>query len=858
MADTQQVGRVLHETYRIEGLIGEGGMGTVYEASHTRLARRFAVKLLTPNLAKDQEALERFKREALITSALGHPHILEVIDFNYLDDGLPYLVMELLQGQDLGDLLKTNKRLSIEQAAGIFRQTASALHAAHEHGVVHRDLKPQNIFLARKEGAVDFVKIVDFGISKVLGSASALTGTHAMLGTPLYMAPEQAEGGASEADRRVDVYAAASILYEMLVGEPPFFASSIPSLLYMIVHTTAPTIHEQRPEVPPAVDAVVRKAMSKDREDRFADLESFSAALDRALAGESVSSLGVEATVAEDGDGAPSGHTLVGQRVGNYVVKDLLGEGGMGAVYLAEHPEIGRTVAIKVLADHLLQNRMAADRFVSEAKAVTRTRHPNIIDIYDFGRLADGRLYYIMEHLEGRELRALMKERGKFSAAEALPYVQQICNALQAAHEHGVVHRDLKPENVFVEREAPVKLKLLDFGIAKLLENASGGGGSSLTTTGMVMGTPLVIAPEQAAGQPDRISARTDIYSLGVIVYWMLAGRPPFMDQTAALLLAQHIKEPVPPLTQIEPSVPPTVAQVIHRCLEKQPEDRFGSTVELAAAYTEALTGVETALTTVPGTGPQPLSSTSLPTAHTQVPAAVQVTTLQGAAGEISTTGPQAPAPASARPWIPWAAIGGGVLVLGAVSLVLALTLGGGPETTEAVVASAGATEPIAPKTPAEPKTPAAPKTPAKPPPTPAEPAKPAVPTKQAEAPAKQPEAPTKPVAFTVSVKTRRAGARCSARIDGADQPAARLPCSYKVTSGQKLTLKVTHRGETLLRRRITVTRDLELDLPPEAIVRQTSKRSSATRTKTKRATKKDSKKDSKKRFGDKTMKPTW
>ena len=238
----------------------------------------------------------------------------------------------------------------------------------------------------------------------------------------------------------------------------------------------------------------------------------------------------------------------------------------MGAVYLAGHPRIGRQVAIKVLNAALAQHPKAQVRFESEAKLLTRIKHPHIIEIYDFGSLEDGSLYYIMEVLDGRELRDVMEQRPKMTARQIMPYLQQICGALQAAHDEGIVHRDLKPENIFVIDEDPVALKILDFGIAKLLESKDG---PNMTATGTVVGTPVVIAPEQAAGQPERIGPHTDIYSLGVILYWMLCGEPPFMDQAPGLLMLKHIKEEPEPLREREPTVPADVAWVVHQCLAK-------------------------------------------------------------------------------------------------------------------------------------------------------------------------------------------------------------------------------------------------------------------------------------------------
>jgi len=267
------IGTILQDTYRLEGLLGKGGMGQVYEASHLRLDRRFAVKLLIPEAAADEVALARFQREARITSGLGHPHIVEVVDFNSTEEGKPYIVMELLDGESLDDRLERVGRLELPVVASIVRQATSALHVAHEKGVVHRDLKPQNIFLCRRGSQDDYVKLLDFGISKVLGSTSVVTRANSLVGSPGYMSPEQAEEQAEEIDVRSDVYGMGTVIFEMLTGAPPFSASSIPSLLYKIVHQEPPDLCALRPEIPDDVGRVVAIALGKRPEERYGSIE---------------------------------------------------------------------------------------------------------------------------------------------------------------------------------------------------------------------------------------------------------------------------------------------------------------------------------------------------------------------------------------------------------------------------------------------------------------------------------------------------------------------------------------------------------------------------------------------------------
>lgn len=258
-------------------------MGEVYEASHLRLSRRFVVKLLYPQVSDNPEALARFRREAEVTSAIGHPHIVEVIDFNYNERGAPYIVMEFLDGEDLSERLKRVGKLSLTQALNVFFDVASALQAAHDKGIVHRDLKPQNIYLCKHQERDDFAKVVDFGISKVLGSQSVVTKSGALIGTPNYMAPEQAQDGSDTVDQRADIYAMGVILYEMLAGRPPFIGDNIPAVLYKIVHEPPPALLSLNPDVPIVIEEAIGQALQKKREARYASMSEFSKTLRRVV-----------------------------------------------------------------------------------------------------------------------------------------------------------------------------------------------------------------------------------------------------------------------------------------------------------------------------------------------------------------------------------------------------------------------------------------------------------------------------------------------------------------------------------------------------------------------------------------------
>jgi eukaryotic-like serine/threonine-protein kinase len=279
-------GSVLEGAYRLVRLIGQGGMGAVYEAIQLRLQKRVAIKLMAPSEMSDLVSLARFYREAEITSKLGHPHLVNVVDFGTAESGQPYLVMEYLEGEDLDQRLRRPERLSPDTVARIVVQTASALGAAHTQDVVHRDLKPANIFLLRVPGEPEFVKVLDFGISKIkAANARRLTNVHSVVGTPLYMSPEQAMGRTDDTDHRADQWALACIAWEMLCGHPPFVADDTSAVLYQITRIDPPSLAREVPALPAGVEEVLRSALSKRHLDRYPSIREFARAFELALLG---------------------------------------------------------------------------------------------------------------------------------------------------------------------------------------------------------------------------------------------------------------------------------------------------------------------------------------------------------------------------------------------------------------------------------------------------------------------------------------------------------------------------------------------------------------------------------------------
>ncbi|HWN66510.1 MAG TPA: protein kinase [Haliangium sp.] len=270
-------------SYRVVSKIGEGGMGVVYLAEHTFLERKAAVKVLLPAFSNDQEVVNRFVNEAKAATVIHHPGIVQVFDFGKLPDGSAYLVMEYLEGESLDARLKRLGRVSVTEALRITHHCASALAAAHQVGIVHRDLKPENIIMVpdpQIEGG-ERAKILDFGIAKLTDEqhrGSVKTRTGSVMGTPTYMAPEQCLG-AGEVDHRADIYALACVMFHLLCGRPPFVGQGVGELLIAHVREPAPWARSINLEVPPAVDALLQRALAKEPAARFASMSEFAAAL---------------------------------------------------------------------------------------------------------------------------------------------------------------------------------------------------------------------------------------------------------------------------------------------------------------------------------------------------------------------------------------------------------------------------------------------------------------------------------------------------------------------------------------------------------------------------------------------------
>ena len=279
------VGEVIANRYRVLEKLGEGGMGTVYLAEHTAIGKKLAIKVLLQDYARKEDLKERFLQEAKAAAMIGHENIVDITDFGHTPNGSVFFAMEFLQGEDLSQRIKRQGRIPWAEGKPILLQICRALGAAHAKNIIHRDMKPENIFLIEREGRRDFCKLLDFGIAKVTGMSDGerrLTRTGMIFGTPEYMSPEQAQG--HHPDHRVDVYAVGIIAYEMVTGEVPFKADTFMGILtkHIFENPTPPKDVAPDANIPADVEEIILKALAKKREERFPSMTEMATAIAQA------------------------------------------------------------------------------------------------------------------------------------------------------------------------------------------------------------------------------------------------------------------------------------------------------------------------------------------------------------------------------------------------------------------------------------------------------------------------------------------------------------------------------------------------------------------------------------------------
>jgi serine/threonine protein kinase len=549
------IGKVIRDTYRIYDEIGQGSVATVYLAKDLERNRMVALKIIHPELAKESPFARRFQREAKLLTKLDSPHIIRVLDYGSYE-GVDFIALEYMEGRTLSAILEEEGALEVEWALSLARQVAQGLAHADQAGVVHRDIRPANIMVAPS----GLAKIMDLGLARG-ADLSRLTAT-GVLGSPHYLSPEQAEG--KEVDIRSDIYSLGVTLFEMLTGQRPYEADSTVDIVLKHLQEPVLSLREFNEEIPGEVDELVKRCLAKAPEERFQTPGELIEAIDGALRGsEGKTPPGMEAA-------------LVGQTLGQYRLVDRIGRGGMATVYKAYQPSLDRYVAVKVLPTYLAHDPDFATRFRREARAIAKLNHPRILPVHDFGQ--EGELSYIvMRYVEGGTLKKILGQ--PLALDRVVDIIVQVGDALDYAHQQGIIHRDVKPANVLLDRGKWALLS--DFGLAKMAAASV-----QLTKTGVGLGTPAYMSPEQAQGKP--VDAQSDIYSLGIMLFEMLTGQVPFDADTPLAVLIKHLTAPLPLPRKVNPDIPEPVERVILKAVAKAPEDRYQRVSEMVEALKRA------------------------------------------------------------------------------------------------------------------------------------------------------------------------------------------------------------------------------------------------------------------------------
>jgi eukaryotic-like serine/threonine-protein kinase len=562
-------GALLDNRYEILAPLAEGGMGAVYRARRMLLGDEVAIKVVRQDDA-DHAARDRFLRESRIAARLRHPSIVSILDFDMPPGEDPYLVMELLSGPSLRDELVACGRLDVADVQRILPGICAALHLAHTHGVVHRDIKPANIVAHEYEPGGRVYKLVDFGVANLRQSSieTRLTTGHQFVGTAAYASPEQISG--REIDARSDIYSLGVVLFEMLTGQMAFAGNDLMAIVTAQMSAEIPDALRLRPDLPPWVAAVARKAMAKDPAARWASAAELADALCPNAAPTRIGS-------------APGGGSQLAR---TYDVQERIGPGRLASdVYRGVHRALGHPVAIRILRPESHPNWDAArERFLREAKAL-QVSHPSVINVRDYGEGPEG-VYIVTDYIEGASVRTLLQEGGPLPWARLQPLLQQLFDAVRLLHRRSAFICGLSPEIMRIRNP-----ETADDQPQLMISTAGIWNAKDLLATlheDTVRGLSIedvelrYVAPELLTG--GTVDARSDIYTIGVLAYEMATGRLPFDGATMPHLLGRMLIGAAADPRSITPDLPQQVSDAIMRALKPSPGDRFPNVRELAAA----------------------------------------------------------------------------------------------------------------------------------------------------------------------------------------------------------------------------------------------------------------------------------